>query len=236
MQTKLIRWIILLQEFDLKIVYRKGAENSVADHLSRMRIEESLPIDNSLPEERVYSVNAVPITRVQAVPQPVPEKRNSFGTPWYRQIANYLAVCQDGMFRKCVPEEEVEVAGILHGCHGSAYTGHFATFKTVSMVLQAGFWWPTMFKDAQTFISKCDACQRMGNISKRNEIRQDFILEVEVFDVWGIDFVGPFPTSIGDQYILVAVDYVSKWVETIAAQTNDSSVVIKMFKSSGGPT
>ncbi|CAA7049244.1 unnamed protein product [Microthlaspi erraticum] len=60
---------------------------------------------------------------------------------------------------------------------------------------------------------------------------QNFILEVEVFDVWGIDFMGPFPTSFGDQYILVAVDYVSKWVEAIASPTNDAQVVIKMFKS-----
>ncbi|CAA7039938.1 unnamed protein product [Microthlaspi erraticum] len=88
-----------------------------------------------------------------------------------------------------------------------------------------------MFKDAHAFISRCDACQRMGNISKRNEMPQNFILEVEVFDVWGIDFMGPFPTSFGDQYILVAVDYVSKWVEAIASPTNDAQVVIKMFKS-----
>ncbi|CAA7043645.1 unnamed protein product [Microthlaspi erraticum] len=54
---------------------------------------------------------------------------------------------------------------------------------------------------------------------------QNFILEVEVFDVWGIDFMGPFPTSFGDQYILVAVDYVSKWVEAIASPTNDAQVV-----------
>jgi len=46
---------------------------------------------------------------------------------------------------------------MLH-CHGSAYGGHFATFKTVSKILQAGFWWPTMFKDAQEFVSKCDSC------------------------------------------------------------------------------
>ncbi|CAA7034140.1 unnamed protein product [Microthlaspi erraticum] len=260
-KPRLIRWILLLQEFDLKIVDRKGAENGVADHLSRMRIEESIPIDDSLPEETVYAVSAIPISREETTPRATTERRIAFGATWYRHIANYLAAdiepphfygykkkkflkdirfyfwdepylykkCQDGLFRKCVPEEEI--AGILHGCHGSAYAGHFPTFKTVSKVLQAGFWWPTMFKDAQAFISRCDACQRMGNISKRNEMPQNFILEVEVFDVWGIDFMGPFPTSFGDQYILVAVDYVSKWVEALAAPTNDSSVVIKMFKS-----
>ncbi|MCI84898.1 putative protein NYNRIN-like, partial [Trifolium medium] len=47
----------------------------------------------------------------------------------------------------------------------------------------------------------------------------------EVFDVWGIDFMGPFPASLGYLYILLAVDYVSKWVEAIPTRTNDSRVV-----------
>lgn len=52
----------------------------------------------------------------------------------------------------------------------------------------------------------------------------------EVFDVWGIDFMGPFPTSHGYMYILLAVDYVSKWVEAAACRTNDNKVVIKFLK------
>ena len=56
------------------------------------------------------------------------------------------------------------------------------------------------------------------------------ILEVELFDVWGIDFMGPFPPSYGHQYILVAVDYVSKWVEAAALSTNDSKVVVAFLK------
>lgn len=56
------------------------------------------------------------------------------------------------------------------------------------------------------------------------------ILEVEIFDVWGMDFMGPFPPSNGNSYILVAVDYVSKWVEAVALPSNDSKVVIKFVK------
>ena len=72
------------------------------------------------------------------------------------------------------------------------------------------------------FVSKCDQCQRTGNITKRNEMPLNNIPEVEIFDVWGVDFMGPFPSSFGNQYILVAVDYVSKWVEAIASPTNDA--------------
>ena len=56
------------------------------------------------------------------------------------------------------------------------------------------------------------------------------ILEVELFDVWDIDFMGLFPSSFGNQYILVAIDYVSKWVEVVALPTNDSKVVIRFLK------
>ena len=101
--------------------------------------------------------------------------------------------------------------------------------KTTSRILQSGLWWPHIFKDTWGFVKTCDRCQRTGNISKRNEMPQQPILELEVFDVWGIDFMGPFHSSYGNQYILVAVDCVSKWLEAIASPTCDHKVVLKMF-------
>ena len=56
------------------------------------------------------------------------------------------------------------------------------------------------------------------------------ILEIEVFNVWGVDFMRPFPSSYGNRYIFLAVDYVSKWVEAIASPTNDVRAVTKFFK------
>ncbi|XP_070035285.1 uncharacterized protein [Nicotiana tomentosiformis] len=55
-------------------------------------------------------------------------------------------------------------------------------------------------------------------------------MEVEIFDVWGIDLMGSFPSSSGCKYILVAIDYVSKWVEAISIPTNDAKVVVKIVK------
>lgn len=57
------------------------------------------------------------------------------------------------------------------------------------------------------------------------------MFEVELHDVWGIDFMGPFPPSFGENYILVAVNYVSKWVEIVALPTNDVKVVVKFLKT-----
>ncbi|WZZ82709.1 hypothetical protein YC2023_103281 [Brassica napus] len=259
-KPRLLRWILLLQEFDLEIKDRPGVENGVADHLSRLKVECGIPIDDRLPEEQMMAIHAV-VAVCETGKKLEEVKAADEKGPWYADIVNYLAsgkeplnlegyakkkfykdvkryywdepylyiLCRDQLYRRAVAEEEID--GILTHCHGSSYGGHFATFKTVAKVLQAGFWWPHMFKDTQDFVSRCDSCQRRGNITKRNEMPQNPILEVEVFDVWGIDFMGHFPSSYNNKYILVAVDYVSKWVEAIASPTNEAKVVLKMFKS-----
>ncbi|KAI5414878.1 hypothetical protein KIW84_040365 [Lathyrus oleraceus] len=60
---------------------------------------------------------------------------------------------------------------------------------------------------------------------------QKGMLEVELFDVWGIDFMGPFPPSFGKNYILVVVDYVSKWVEAVALPTNDAKAKLTFWQN-----
>ncbi|XP_052625948.1 uncharacterized protein LOC128132967 [Lactuca sativa] len=77
----------------------------------------------------------------------------------------------------------------------------------------------------------CERCQRTGNISQKNQMPQNPILVCEIFDVWGIDFMGPFPVSFGNAYILLAVDYVSKWVEAKATRSDDAKTVIEFLKS-----
>jgi len=108
--------------------------------------------------------------------------------------------------------------------------GHFGATKTTAKVLQSGFYWSTLFKDAYAHVKACDACQRMGNIFKRNEMPLNNILEVELLDVWGIDFIDHYPSSFSNQYILVAVHYVSKWVEVLALPSNVARAVIKFLK------
>ncbi|KAI3707463.1 hypothetical protein L6452_26005 [Arctium lappa] len=178
-KPRLIRWVLLLQEFDVEIVDRKGTVNQVADHLSRIE---------GMDDPFLFKMGA------------------------------------DQVLRRCVPE--AEMLGILKDCHASPYGGHFGGQRTAAKILQSGFFWPTLFNDAFEFVKKCDQCQRMGNLSQRNEMPLNNILEVELFDVWGIDFMGPFPMSFNNQYILVAVDYVSKWVEAKACPKNDAKTVI----------
>ena len=125
----------------------------------------------------------------------------------------------DQIIRRCVPEEEQ--GDILAMCHSSTCRGHFAARKTADKILQSGFYWPSIFKHTHRFYTECLQCQAAINISKRDEMPMRPILEVKIFDLWGIDFMGPFPPSDGKEYILVAVDYVSKWVEAIPTRTND---------------
>ncbi|GJT36198.1 reverse transcriptase domain-containing protein [Tanacetum coccineum] len=131
--------------------------------------------------------------------------------------------------RRCVAGSET--LKILAHCHSGRTGGHHNVNVTAKKVYKAGFYWPSIFKDANEYVRRCDACQRFGNISSKNEMPQNNIQLCEVFDVWGLDFMGPFPNSIGNKYILVAVDYVSKWVEAQALPTNDARVVVKFLRS-----
>nr|XP_017225158.1 PREDICTED: uncharacterized protein LOC108201377 [Daucus carota subsp. sativus] len=240
-KARLIRWVLLLQEFDLEIRDKKGCENVVADHLPRLVVESTndLPLSESFPDEHLLSISTL---------------------PWFADIVNYLATgdipstwskndkakffsqvkhffwddpylfkhCPDQIIRRCVPNSEFH--SILSFCHDQACGGHFSAKKTAAKILQCGFYWPSLFKDAAEYCSACSRCQHLGRITRRNMMPMSPILVVELFDVWGIDFMGPFPNSFGHLYILLAVDYVSKWVEAIPTRSNDNNVVLRFLK------
>ena len=140
----------------------------------------------------------------------------------------YLEKGANRIIKRCVLEDEQ--AEILDKCLASPYGGHFARVRTARKILQSGFYWPTLFKDSSEWVKHCDRCQRMGNVNRINEIALQRILVVEYFYVWVIDFIGPFPPSFGNIYILLVVDYVSKWVEAIACPRNDVSTVVRFIQ------
>ena len=244
-KPRLIRWILLLQEFDLEIRDKKGCENVVADHLSRLTQgtlmeDDVIPLRECFPDEQLWVIqdnepwfaDIVNFLASKVIPSglnPQARKRFIATTRFYFWDEPYLFKRgPDQVIRRCVPENEQ--GEILRFCHERECGGHYSGKKTMMKILQSGFYWTTLAKDSYEFCLKCDRCQRSGNIGKRDEMPLNSEHVIELFDVWGIDFMGPFVTSHGYSFILVAVDYVSKWVEAIPTRTNDSNVVVGFIK------
>ncbi|GJV26685.1 reverse transcriptase domain-containing protein [Tanacetum coccineum] len=252
-----INWIEFLltrphpppREFTIEIHDKKGAENLAADHLSRLENpyqgdRVGIEINDNFPHESLNMISLNPDNE----------------PPWFADIANYLVgnvlvkgmssqqkkkffkdirhyfwddpylfrICADQIIRRCVDGQEA--MDILQACHNGPTGGHHGPNYTAKKVFDSGFFWPTIYRDAQDFVTHCDSCQRQGKISQRDKMPQNPVQICEIFYVWGIDFMGPFPSSRGNRYILVAVDYVSKWVEVKALPTNDARVVVKFLK------
>nr|GEY95838.1 reverse transcriptase domain-containing protein [Tanacetum cinerariifolium] len=80
--------------------------------------------------------------------------------------------------------------------------GHHGANFTAKKVFNAAFFWPTIYRDAHNLVKSCDICQRQGKISQWDEMPQNVIQVYEIFDVWGIDFMEPFPSSKGNRAII----------------------------------
>nr|GEU61895.1 reverse transcriptase domain-containing protein [Tanacetum cinerariifolium] len=187
--TRHVPKIPLLQEFNVIIRDKKGAENLAADHLSRL----DNPHQDELEKKEIIETFHLETLSMIAF-------RGDSSTPWFANIANYHAE-------------------------------NFIVKKMSSQQKKKFFKDPTIYHDAHDLVTRCNACQHQGKISQKDEMPQNAIQVCEIFDVWGIDFMGPFPSFRGNKYILVAVDYLSKWVEAKALPTNDARVVVKFLKS-----
>nr|GEW94920.1 DNA-directed DNA polymerase [Tanacetum cinerariifolium] len=206
-KARLLRWILLLQEFDFKVIDTKGAENYAADHL--LRLEN--PYENIFDPKEINET--FPLESLNKVAHQDPS------TPW---------TCPDQITRRCIAGKEA--IDILNACHSGPIRGYYGANYTAKKVFDSGFYWPTVYKDTFELVKNCDSCQRQGKISQKDEMPHNSIQVCEIFDVWGIDFMRPFLSSKGNKYILVAVDYLSKWVEAKALPTNDARVVVKFLK------
>nr|GEV59434.1 reverse transcriptase domain-containing protein [Tanacetum cinerariifolium] len=223
-----------------KFLTQKEAENLAADHLSRLEN----PYENVLDPKGINET--FPLETLSMV-----TFRGDSSASWFADVANYHAgnfivkgmtsqqknkffkdvkhyfwddpflfkICADQVIRRCVHGKEA--LDILIACHNEPTGGHHGANLTAKKIFDVGFFWPTIYKDAHEFVKNCDSYQRQGKISQRDEMPQNSIQICEIFDVWGIDFMGPFPSLRGNKYILVAVDYLSKWVEAKALPTND---------------
>ena len=125
---------------------------------------------------------------------------------------NLFYTWYDLIIRRCVRQDEV--LDILKACHDEPCGGHFAEKRTAYKILNLGYYWPSIFKDAKKYVRSCDTCQRMGRLVQSDEMPLQPQILIEPFEKWALDFIGPIhPPSQGKKYILVCTDYVTKWVE-----------------------
>nr|GEY10659.1 reverse transcriptase domain-containing protein [Tanacetum cinerariifolium] len=214
-KARLLRWVLLLQEFIFKVIDTKGAENLATDHLCCLENSHQNVLD---PKEITESFSLETLNLVSS--------RGNSSTPWFANFANYYAgnFVVKGM--SCVHGKEA--IDILKACHYGPTGGHHGPNYTTKKVFDSGFYWPTIYRNAQDLVKTCDIYQRQGKISQRDEMPQNSIQVCEIFDVWGIDFMGPFPSSRGNKYILVVVDCLSNgW-----KRKRSSQMTVELFANS----
>jgi hypothetical protein len=96
--------------------------------------------------------------------------------------------------------------------------------------MQMGYYWPSIFRDVKKYVQTCDSCQRMGKLGQANEMPLKSKVVMKPFERWALGFVGPFnPNSNQKAYILVAIDYMNKWVEAEALPNETEEVFIKFI-------
>ncbi|GJZ11256.1 reverse transcriptase domain-containing protein [Tanacetum coccineum] len=176
-------------DFAVGVVLGQRAENLAADHLSRLENPhqsdpEKKEITETLPLETLGMVTF----------------RGDFNTPWFADIANYHVgnFIVKGMFvytakkplissrlATMVPPRDIMIAQL----------------KTAKKSRLPVFYWPMIYQDAHDLVTRCDACQCQGKISQKDEMPQNAIQVCEIFDIWGIDFMGPFPSSRGNKFL-----------------------------------
>nr|GEU55922.1 reverse transcriptase domain-containing protein [Tanacetum cinerariifolium] len=201
-KVRLLRWVLLLKEFDFDFIDTKGAENLPVDHLSRLEN----PYENVLDPKEINE--NFPLETLGMV-----TFSGDSGNPWFADFANYHAgnflvkgmstqqknkffkdvkhyfwddpflfkVCADQVIRRCVHGKEA--LEILEACHNGPTGGHHGANLTAKKVFDVGFFWPTIYKDAHELVKNCDSCQRQGKISQRDEMPHNAIQICEIFDV-----------------------------------------------------
>ncbi|GJV74908.1 reverse transcriptase domain-containing protein, partial [Tanacetum coccineum] len=192
-KARLLRWVLLLQEFKFKVIDTKAAENLAACHLSQLEN----PYENVLDPNEINET--FPLETLNMV-----TSRGDSSTPWFADFANYHAgnfivkgmpsqqknkffkdvkhnfwddpylfkICADQVIRRCVAGQEA--IDILIACHSGPIGGHYGANYTAKKVFDLGFYCPTIYRDAHDLVTRCDTCQRQGKISQHDEIPQNF--------------------------------------------------------------
>ncbi|GJT25232.1 reverse transcriptase domain-containing protein [Tanacetum coccineum] len=165
-KSRLLWWILLLQEFDVIIRDKKEAKNLAADHLSRLEN----PHQGDLEKKEINE--AFPLETLDMI-----SLHGDSSTPWFFDIANYHAINfivkgmssqQKKKFFKDNPLISSRLAIWTH-------RGHHGVNYTAKKVFDTGLYWPTIYYDAHDMVKSCDSCQHQGKILQKNKMPKNAI-------------------------------------------------------------
>nr|GEW89602.1 reverse transcriptase domain-containing protein [Tanacetum cinerariifolium] len=215
-EKEMLTVVLLLQEFTFKVIDTKGAENLADDHLSRL--ENSY--QNVLDLKKINEL--VPLEILNLV-----STRGNSSTPWFADFANYLArnFVVKGMSSQ---QKNKFFKDVKHYLWDDPFLFKICVDQVIRRCVHG--------QEAIDILKDClygptDGHHVPNYTARRDEMPQNSIQACEIFDIWGIDFMGPFSSFRGNKHILVAVDYLSKWVEAKALPINDARVVCKFLKN-----
>ena len=113
----------------------------------------------------------------------------------------------------------------MNDCHSKACCGHLSGLATSQKILRTGYFWLAIFKDCITAIKKCHPCQIFSCKMRAHPAPLHPVVSARPFAKWGIDFTtcNP-PSTVGHHYIIVAMDYFTKWEEVMPTYNNDAKI------------
>jgi hypothetical protein len=230
---KYSKWIVILQEFDLEFDRATSKKSLVFAELIcdfPHTATEKVAVD-SLPDESLFLIATNDIWYGDIIiylqtQNFRPELSSAERRRVRYQARNYIILGDtlyrrgiDSVFRRCLTFEEAE--RVLNDCHSGACGGHMSGYATAQKILRAGYFWPSLFKDCITAVQKCHACQTYNQKIRSHPAPLHPVVSVGPFAKWGIDFMTCHPHSAGGHgYIIVAVDYFTKWAEAMPTFDN----------------
>ena len=246
--SRLMRWALLLQEYDMEIEYRAGAKNGNADAMSRIpeptRVcavtrQQSKP-DLTPEQERLKQAQEVhPLysaIKAKLKGQPLPHNMSKENRTYIRNNWEQFRLRKDvlyyinsmNQFLLVLPDDFAK--RMFLEVHAGSLGGHLGPDKTLSR-LQPKYFWPRMAADVKEWTQACVACEQKKRPHANTKVPLKSIpVSSRPFHKIGMDVVGPLPTSNkGNKYLLVATDYLTKWPEAMALPDQTASTIAQAY-------